>query len=229
MCVFFQTRVFLFVCLRFRGFRCRSRFFAGRFQHALVRVVHNLHIHRANVTRSSLHTCAVGLLEGGKGGFSPFCASELGAAKACVDSAASPAACNTLKVSVWMYHAIRGRMFCAAILQLGSGGWEDKAASNRKKHTHLRAHTAETLFSSQQYDVARCPQQHKATTNKDTSVLRRAAPNLVENVVPEELEDVPLARLGPLACPASLVRPLVQGAELQEQPQQPPVVILAFG
>lgn len=60
--------------------------------------------------------------------------------------------------------------------------------------------------------------QHKKITNQPT--------NLVEEVVPEELENVTLARLRPL--PSPLVRPLVQSAELQEQPQQPTVVVLAL-
>lgn len=51
--------------------------------------------------------------------------------------------------------------------------------------------------------------------------------HLVKEVVPEELEDVTLSRLRPF--PACLVRPFVQRAELQEEPQQAPVVVLAFG
>ncbi len=55
----------------------------------------------------------------------------------------------------------------------------------------------------------------------------------MEQVVPEELEDVTLARLRPIPRPsaaaAALLGPLIQGAELEEQPQDPPVVVLAFG
>lgn len=48
--------------------------------------------------------------------------------------------------------------------------------------------------------------------------------NLVEAIIPEELEDVTLPCLRPL--PPAAVRSLVQRAELEEKPQEPPVVVL---
>lgn len=48
----------------------------------------------------------------------------------------------------------------------------------------------------------------------------------MEKVVPEELEDVPLPRLRPLAPNPRVLWPLVQSAKLQQQPQKPPVVVL---
>lgn len=74
--------------------------------------------------------------------------------------------------------------------------------------------------------------QAATRTMTTTTVRNEKSTNLVEQVVPEELEDVPLARLRPIPRPstaaAALLGPLIQGAELEEQPQDPPVIVLAF-